>query len=955
MLSFGAFAFAAPWALVALAGLPILWWLLRVTPPAPRLLRFPAIRLLFGLRQDEQTPARTPLWLILLRMTIATLVILGLARPVLNPANQFDAPGPLMLVIDDGWAAARGWTQRMAAVDALIARAQRAEKPVLVLTTAEPATGGPISVSKLMTAGAARSVIQALEPKPWPSARAKALEALKSLKLEAAANVVWLADGIDEGEAHDFVNRLTAFGPVTVMADAPGKGAIALPPPNTASAHLTGRLLRATTGAAESFWLRGVDDRGRVLLREQIAFSSGAREAEKVLQLPPELRNRLARIELEEVPSAATVSLFDERWRRRPVGIVTATADRAQTRPLLSEIFYLERALNPYVELRKGPVADLLSRRLAVLIVADGSILTPSDRDAVEGWMARGGTVLRFAGPRLAQKPDSLTPVALRAAARALGGAMSWTVPARLAPFDNESPFAGLALPGDVLVTRQVLAQPALDLPNRTWARLADGTPLVTAAEKGRGRLILVHTTANTEWSNLAISGLFVEMLRRVVSLSQGVSGARTQALPPVTSLDGFGRFTDPPAAAQPLPPDPEEEDAPAQPGAKPGAKAAAKPAPRLGPTRPPGFYGNDAARFAVNLADGMTRLTPIGTLPAGVTELEIDAPKETDLKAILLALALALLIIDLWAGLILRGLAPEFWPFLRRPEEGGAAESGQAAAALLLALAAAAMLTLAAGGVARAQDKPPAVSDREAMEATFDTRLAYVRTGDLRVDEVSRAGLRGLSRTLTTRTSVEPKPPIGVDVERDELSFFPFLYWPITAAQPLPSRTARDKLARYLRTGGMILFDTRDQGSGALGTPGGLAPSGPGAAKLRQIVGGLPIPALMPVPADHILTKAFYLLKEFPGRWTGGNLWVEREAGQDNDGVSSVVIGSNDFAAAWALDEAGQPLYPVVPGGSRQREMAFRFGVNLVMYALTGNYKSDQVHVPAILERLGQ
>jgi hypothetical protein len=81
----------------------------------------------------------------------------------------------------------------------------------------------------------------------------------------------------------------------------------------------------------------------------------------------------------------------------------------------------------------------------------------------------------------------------------------------------------------------------------------------------------------------------------------------------------------------------------------------------------------------------------------------------------------------------------------------------------------------------------------------------------------------------------------------------------------------------------------------------------------------------------------------------------VERLTGYANDGVSSVVIGANDFAAAWAVDEAGQPLYPVVPGGARQREMAHRFGVNIVMYALTGNYKSDQVHVPAILERLGQ
>ena len=57
---------------------------------------------------------------------------------------------------------------------------------------------------------------------------------------------------------------------------------------------------------------------------------------------------------------------------------------------------------------------------------------------------------------------------------------------------------------------------------------------------------------------------------------------------------------------------------------------------------------------------------------------------------------------------------------------------------------------------------------------------------------------------------------------------------------------------------------------------------------------------------------------------------------------------------AAWALDEQGYPIYPVVPGGERQREMVFRFGVNLAMYALTGNYKADQVHIPAILRRLG-
>jgi hypothetical protein len=951
MLSFGTFAFAAPWALVALGGLPLLWWLLRVTPPAPKLLRFPAIRLLFGLRQDEQTPSRTPLWLILLRMAIATLVIVGLARPVLNPLDQFAAAGPLLLVVDDGWAAARGWPQRVAAMDALIARAQRAGKPVVVLTTAEPATGGPLMPSKLLTAGAARGLIQALQPKPWPVARDKALAALKDLKFDNPANVIWIADGIEDGTARGFVNRLTFLGPVTVMNDAPGKGALALPPPSNTAGRLTGRLIRPKPGKAETFWLRGTDERGRILLRQRIGFTAGARSAETV-----QLRNRLTRLEVEGVASAGTVALFDERWRRRPVGIVTAATDKAQTRPLLSEIFYLNRALAPYAELRKGPVRSLLARRLAVLVVADGSILTPSDRRAVESWMARGGTVLRFAGPRLGQKPDSLTPVPLRAGDRALGGAMSWTEPARLATFAADSPFAGLTVPKDVVVSRQVLAQPTLDLPNRTWARLADGTPLVTAIDKGRGRLILIHTTANTEWSNLAISGLFVEILRRVISLSQGVSGARRRALPPVTSLDGFGRFADPPPAAQPLAAD-AETGAPAGIGAGKGR-------PKLGPTRPPGFYGNDTARFALNLAAGMKQLTPIGEMPAGVKALRIAAPEETDLKAILLAIALGLLILDLWIGLILRGLAPEFWPFLRASGAGDttsartrATSTGATAIVTMIAFAAAAALALAmfAAGPARAQGKPSPVTDAQVMDATFDTRLAYVRTGDSRVDEVSRAGLSGLSLILRTRTSVEPKEPLPVDVERDELTFFPFLYWPITAAQPLPSRATRDKLARYLRTGGMILFDTRDQGSGTLGLPGGLAPSSPGAAKLRRIVEGLQVPTLIPVPRGHILTKAFYLLKAFPGRWTGGQLWVEKEAGHANDGVSSVIIGSNDFAAAWAVDSAGQPLYPVVPGGSRQREMAHRFGVNLVMYALTGNYKSDQVHVPAILERLGQ
>jgi hypothetical protein len=239
------------------------------------------------------------------------------------------------------------------------------------------------------------------------------------------------------------------------------------------------------------------------------------------------------------------------------------------------------------------------------------------------------------------------------------------------------------------------------------------------------------------------------------------------------------------------------------------------------------------------------------------------------------------------------------------------------------------------------------AANDEFALGNSLETRLAYVKTGNRQIDEISRAGLKGLNTILKRRTAAELGPPQGVDPAKDELAFFPLLYWPVMSETQPVTETAKANINRYLKNGGTILFDTRNAGAGAA--------AGAAAAVLRRLARGLDIPPLVPVPPDHVLTRAFYLIKDFPGRWTGGTLWVDRAGERVNDGVSPVVAGSNDWAAAWALDDAGRPLYPVVPGGERQREMAFRFGINLVMYTLTGNYKADQVHLPAIMKRLGK
>jgi hypothetical protein len=371
------------------------------------------------------------------------------------------------------------------------------------------------------------------------------------------------------------------------------------------------------------------------------------------------------------------------------------------------------------------------------------------------------------------------------------------------------------------------------------------------------------------------------------------------------------------------------------------------------GPDLPPGLYAGEDRRIAVNAIDADMELAP-AAWPESVILEGLDVARELPLKGALLAFALALLLVDVLASLALSGR-------LRGRRMATAA-----------ALLGAVMIWHPASG--QAQDVPAAPAapaegaapdpeaENFALAATEQVVLAHVLTGDAEVDDVAEAGLLGLSNTLWRRTAVEPAQPMGVDIETDEVSFFPFLYWPVTADMALPSRAAYEKLNRYLATGGMILFDTRDADLGGFGT------ATPEGERLQAIARGLDIPPLEPIPQDHVLTRTFYLLHEFPGRYNDPEIWVvasppdaELAEGMPfrnlNDGVTPVVIGGNDWASAWAVDETGMPMLPVGRGmaGEEQREYAMRFGVNLVMHVLTGNYKSDQVHVPALLERLGQ
>ncbi|MGA3004533.1 MAG: DUF4159 domain-containing protein [Acetobacteraceae bacterium] len=892
--------FVAPLALVALVALPLLWWLLRVTPPAPRREIFPAISLLLGLHPTEETPARTPWWLLLLRLVAAALVILALARPVLDSAGSMAGSGPVLLVIDNGWAAAADWPRRMQMANTVLDRAARAGRSVALLATAAGETGAAPKATAPMPVTDLRSQLGALRPEPWPSDRAAAVPRDWTYP---GTDVVYIADGLQDGSDFPaFDQRLSALGKVTEFCCLiPPK---LLLPPLIEADRMAVRVARASGDKPDTAVVLAQEGDGRTMARADVHLAADETAGTATLHLPLELRNRISQLVLEGPPSAGSIVLLDERWRRRPVGLLTTDMTAADA-PLTGPLYYLRRALAPYAELRDGDLPTLLRGELSVLVLADRALTAGPELTALTAWVQKGGLLIRFAGPRLAEAttPDPLLPVHLLNGDRQLGGTMSWSKPAGLAPFPTASPFNGLTVPDDVLIRRQVLAEPGADLASHTWASLADGTPLVTRTDLGAGQIVLFHVTSNADWSNLPLSGLFVDMLKRLVALSAGVaSAADTTVLAPTESLDGFGRLGRPPEAAQ-------------------GLEAVAFGKTPASPVHPPGLYGPENSRHALNLGTAAPKLELAPTVSGATLEPFGETTQERELGPPILAVAIILLLVDMVLALGLRGL-------LRR----------SVAAIVVLSLAMPA---------AHAVDPIANPTDPLANPA-LTTRLGYIVSGDPRVDAIAKAGLTGLSEYVNQRTAATLVRPDAVEPGKTDLSLYPLLYWPIIAEAEPPSAEQVTALNDYMAHGGIIVIDTRDSGSGA-----GFAPGTDEA--LKRVARNLAIPALTQLSSDHVLARAFYLLSEYPGRFTGDPVWVQRDEDRTNDSVSPVIIGGNDWASAWAVDDQGRNPYAVIPGGQRQRTLAYRFGVNLVMYALTGNYKGDQVHIPAILQRLGQ
>jgi len=903
-MSLSAITFLYPAMLAGLMVLPIVWLLIRSAPRSPKTVVFPAARILRGLKSNRRDIQRAPIWQTILRCLILTLLIIAAARPVMN-RNDFAADdGAILIIADNGWDSAANWRQYRTALDQIANQARFDLQTVYIAQTVPEAAGastwklpdivGPVSPADTT------SLFDRLQTRPW-SADYTALSDLISERPEmnrSVGSILWLTGQMDSPDKAELASELLDIAPITIISPTT-TDRIAIRSLNRSGTGMVATLSHNRDDLPRTVNLLARGERGNVILRHSVDLAANTDQSDVAIMLPSDISNAIQSVGIEGIESAATMFQTGARWQQRRVGVVASSGDGPGV--LSDQYFFLDRALSPYADVTYAPLGTLLENGVDVLVSAGPISGLGSQFDALERWINQGGMLVRFAGDSSSQIGNDFLPVRLRLGNRDFGGSMSWEKPKRLLDFPENSPFHGIAVPDDITVTRQLLAEPDPDIVSKTWARLTDGTPLITSAPRNAGRLVLFHVTPWADWSNLPMSGLFVELWQKILPLASpsNRSDAELQSsLPAQTVLDGFGHPHQPDALILPV----------------------QTPLPTPSPRHPPGIYGENGQAVALNLGPSLTDIGRDVVWPSGVSTREVTDQSQIDLAALCLLSAFILVLFDALILLVLNHVS------LRRSRRSNALTS------VLLAV----ILT---GASIAVMHPSPSVASTTLPDAALQPRLAYLETGNAPVDRLSHAGMTGLTEILRRRSAADLNSVDGINPETDELSFYPLIYWPLVDGQEPFSERAQDRLNRYLNNGGMILIDSRDRE---------VEP-----ARLRRLLAGLEVPLLDRAPSDHILFRSFYLLDHAFGRFSEP-LWLDARPSQRLDGVASVLFGGNDWASAWIIPEGRDDLRneDISP---RQREMAYRFGVNLVMYALTGSYKGDQVHIPAILERLGR
>ena len=896
-------AFTNYYALLGLLALPLIFLIIKSLPPSPKKMFFSSFYLINKLEKTSVTKNNIPFWLLIYRIILITLIVLFFSKPYLNSTaktSDADAIKSYVIIADIGWSMSKEWEKFKKIVNAISNEAEKKNKEIIFYHSNSQKYEQP-KVFKLSKN--VNQYLKKISPSPWQFEKSNLTEIIKKNNNFIDSKVFFIFSKFDNKDYNNQLKNLNFLNTQVknkVLINTV-KNIMFFKNINISKESIKLEVIRhESPTSSRRFTIKITSIDNQVIFKKSYVLKLNQKAFYFNENFPLEVLNQIHKIEIVEQNHAGAKYYFDDYSKKKKIGIYTESFQYKEN-PLLSSVYYLEKSLNIDHILKIGDLDQLIKFNSSVIIIPDKGNIPEREHLKLNKWLANGGTLIRFSGVRLSKSNTKFLPSNnLLMSVRHVGGILSMENLLKISPFNKDSIFYGLEIPNDINFKKQLIID-SQDSNLRFEASLTDNTPLVTLGKKSQGKIFLFHITANNDWSNLPLSSLFASMLERIVLLSEKNIITSPLELNLTKEINSFGDLNNTNKILN------------------------IKGSTLLKKTYPsrnhlPGIYENNQLTVALNLSNKIDDQYFNNVYDKKLKILPAFKDQIFDLRPILLKIILFMFILDMIITMLLKYQ----FSFLRSFYKNKNLFSLFFFLFFLVNL-----------------------SNLYSQSLANDTYLAYIKTPEEKLNYISKNGLNTIKILLQTRTSIAPKEVIEVDIKKDQIYYYSFLYWPLSKNLIDLDIKTITKIKNYLNNGGMLFFDIIGFSRENFNLESNKF------KKIKNFLSSIEVDNLTPIPKDHTLTKSFYLLKKFSGRWDNKILLIENSSLELNDGVSSVILGFNDWASAWALDSNKNPIYPVVPGGERQREISYRFGINVAMYALTGNYKSDQIHFKSILNRL--
>ncbi len=892
-------SFANPLALWAIGSLPLIYLVVKTFPPAPKSFNFSSLYLLKSISSDTITRSKCPIWLLIFRILLILVIIIYFSKPFINSSKLDNKIENYFVFLDAGWSTASEWENYKDTLLEIMLEAKKLNKKFYLLRSNPDKERD--STIMFQSTNQLSDYLNEQPPSPWQFNLDKTINKLDKTKFKKNTRYFYILSDFDyypnekrissiikekypNIEIINLVSRIKVLDKPSIIAD-----------------NIEIKVKRLGNFFSEDqFYLKMVSKDGQVIYYKNYNFKKNDHTVIIREKFPLSLINRLEKIEIVDQNHAAGKFYFDDLNKKKIIGIVSEIIDYKEN-PLLSSVYYIKKALGNENKIIINNLENLISANIDILILPDVGLIEEKLSIILKKWISNGGLLIRFSGPKLAKEyTNFITTEKTYKKIRFLGGQLSWEDEPIIESFPDNSIFRGLEIPDDIVIRKQLMLDFKGNQKYTVLGSLKDGTPLITSKEYDKGKIILFHFTANNDWSNIPITNLFVEMLYRTTLFNSIRKNDSLEEVKMKYFIDGFGKIQKPDKIIK----------------IKDGIKLQKS---HPSPKNIPGIYENDELSIALNLSGNLKYDQFVKESYKNTTEEVFFKKSISDLSKIFLYLIIIFSIVDIIATLMIKINSNILKTFKKK-------------------IGYLSMFFLLFCFIKN--------DNLKANDYFNETYLAYVKSANENKNKITKRGLNTLSEVLDRRTSISPRGVIEVDIEKDEIFYFPFLYWPIGKTLPDLSARTITKVKDYLFKGGIIFFDAYEIKINNSSDSKNLK-------KMVSFLRKINSNELINIDKKHTLSKSFYLLNSFPGRWNKNLILTDKNDKRINDGVSSIVLGFNDWASAWALDENNYPIYPVVPGGEKQREFAYRVGVNITMYSLTGTYKNDQIHSKSILERL--